>query len=152
MIITNYSELFQNMVTNADLVMCWEFIKNNNVEELSPGFYEIDKKHVYANVTTYKTKDSNLCSWEAHKKYYDLHYIISGEENIKVSNINNMEVGNYIEESDYLQINGIEQYTIPMSAGCFLLLTTQEAHKTGCRIKCNILVKKIIFKISVENN
>lgn len=147
MIITNYSELFLNMVANTDLELCREFIKNNDVKELSPGSYEIDGKRVYATVAVYETKESNLCIWEAHKKYLDLHYIISGEENIKVSNINTMKTGDYIEESDYLQISGIEQYTIPLSAGNFLLLTTQEAHMTGCKTDKKMWVKKIIFKI-----
>ena len=150
MIITNYSELFQNVVAIKDLELCREFIKSNDVEKLSPGSYEIDGKRVYANVATYETKESNLCIWEAHKKYLDLHYIISGEENIKVSNINTMKTGNYTEESDYLQISGIEQYTIPLAVGNFLLLTTQEAHMTGCKTNTKMWVKKIIFKISVE--
>lgn len=149
MIITNYQNLFTHIIDKRDIEICTSFIANNIVEELPCGIYELDGMRVYANVMSYQTKDAYNCMWEAHRRYIDIHYIISGEELIKVSDLDDMTIKDYIESSDYLKICGSEKYSILMEKGSFLFLMTNEAHKTGCNNEKSVTVKKIVFKISV---
>ncbi len=88
--------------------------------------------------------------WEAHKEYADFHVVLEGEENILVTDIATMELGNYHEDSDYLECNGDGEQTIKMEKRYGLLLLPKDAHMPG--ICCNnqsSQVKKCVFKIPV---
>ena len=61
------------------LKKCAEFIERFEAEKLPDGAYEIDGERVFANVQTYRTKQQDENSrFEAHKKYIDVQYVVSG--------------------------------------------------------------------------
>ena len=78
------------------------FIKGLNKEKLSLGRYEVSEDFFYL-VMEYETKEEEMCRLESHRKYIDIQYILSGEENMKVSNINTL-----ISESNYDETNDIQ--------------------------------------------
>ena len=64
----------------------YEFLSNRDLKNLSEGRYFFDKG-IYCNVESYETKERHR--FEAHKKYIDIQYIISGSEKIIVEDLNN---------------------------------------------------------------
>ena len=46
--------------TNSNLKKAFEFLLNNNIEELADGKYEIDSNNVFAFVQSYTTKDEEI--------------------------------------------------------------------------------------------
>ena len=40
----------------------------------------IDGNEVYANVQSYSTMDAADCPFESHKEYFDVQYVVEGEE------------------------------------------------------------------------
>ena len=59
-----------------------EFLQSNELSSWPDGEHEIDGENVYAVLRSYQTKPPAECRWEAHKKYIDIQYLISGEERI----------------------------------------------------------------------
>ena len=59
------------------------YIKNTNFSSLKDGKIFIDGENMFVNIQTYMTKED--ANYEAHRKYADIQYIISGSEKIGVT-------------------------------------------------------------------
>lgn len=144
-----------NMLQNTpcsltkELDMCMDFIRHNDMNSLKNGSYIIDGDNVYVNIVEYNTKLASEGQWEAHKKYLDLHYVISGQEIIQVSSLSSMVVLEYVEEEDYVKNSGDAESDVHMKANSLLLLFPEDAHKTAVIIDKSEKVKKAIFKIKI---
>ena len=87
------------------------------------GFIEYkEDEDIFVNITEYETKEKKETYWEAHKKYLDLHFIISGTEKVCIGSLFKM---NYV---DY---------------------DSCDVHKTGIVCDGKTKVKKAIFKIRI---
>ncbi len=69
--------------------------------ELSPGKHEIEGDEIYAIAVEYRTKAAEIASFEAHAKYIDIQYVVSGEEVIEWAPVGDLDVvKEYSEEDD----------------------------------------------------
>lgn len=126
---------------------CEQFVAENNMMELQCGKHEIAGEEFYVNIIEYETKNEKECMWEAHRQYLDVHYLISGEEIIKISSVDHMLIDKYFEENDYVKLEGEAQHSVTLKENEFLVLFLEDAHKTGCCSEIPMKVKKAIFKI-----
>lgn len=125
------------------------------IEDFNQGRIDIDskKKIEFDNsnhnilVFEYETKIENL--WESHKKHIDLHWLISGEEDMIVSPVENMKVTReYDDENDYMLLEG-EGKRIHVNSGEFAMFFPDKAHQTGVSTVKN-MVRKLILKIRMN--
>lgn len=123
------------------------FLSRNDLSILSEGRYDITER-TFANVQSYLTKDSSV--FEAHRKYIDIQYIVSGVENIEVSPIDSV----YDKTADYNETKDIEFYASSHSvvnarvdSGTYIILFPSDAHKPCMTLKEKSKVKKIVVKI-----
>lgn len=72
-------EIYAGNSEDLRLGLEWPRDVNADVEK---GVYEINP-HVKAIVSEYITKEVNENSYEAHRDYIDIQYLISGEEVVK---------------------------------------------------------------------
>lgn len=131
------------------LIECQKYIQHHDMHLLEKGQHLIQGSDFYVNILEYTTQPENQCTWEAHKKYLDVHYIIEGEEYINVSNTFDMKEFEYNREDDYLKIDGECQNRILLRTGILLLFDINDAHKTGIQIKEDCYVKKAVFKFKL---
>ena len=82
-----YANLYYGI--SEGLKQGFEWLKHNSLENMSDGKYNISE-NIYANIQSYETKDNAL--YEAHRKYIDIQYMISGEEFIGQANYLECEV------------------------------------------------------------
>lgn len=127
-----------------------KYISSTEMEKLPLGMHEIDGDNLYVNVIEYVTKNEEDCIWEAHKAYLDLHFIISGKEIIKINATSDMEYITYIEEQDYVKMEGSAYTSIEMKEGSIMLLYPEDAHKTAVKVQDYKKIKKAVFKILIK--
>lgn len=128
---------------------CIDFIMDYNRNPKPLGRYELSGGG-RASVCEYETQPSEKCIPEAHRKFIDVHYIISGQENVKHAFLDNVTAGKYDEEKDFVPVSGKFENSLTMSEGNILVLYPNDAHITKIvGGKCK-KVKKIIFKIPVK--
>lgn len=101
---------------------------------------------ITANFLEYETSTREERVWEAHKEHFDLHYLMAGQEWIDLDASNSLEKGEYHKEDDYYLLYGSHTESCELSAGQFMLLDLEEAHRTGIN-EHKTVVKKIVFKI-----
>jgi YhcH/YjgK/YiaL family protein len=64
---------------NEDFKAAFDFLKGRELDKLEAGRYDINER-VFAIVQIYQTEPESQVKWEAHKKYFDIQYVVSGKE------------------------------------------------------------------------
>ena len=87
--------------------------------------------------------------WEAHREYLDVHLILSGTERIDVNFTGNLAAGRYVEQDDFLPLEGEKNASLVLRPGDFLICYPSDGHMTGVQAGKPELVKKVIFKVKI---
>lgn len=138
---------FYNNINHL-FIDAFNFLKKKDLLTLEIGDYEINKDIIFAKVREYETQNKNKARWEAHKKYIDLHYVVSGTEYIGYAQANEMQKINYIKEKDQQVLGGIGEF-YKLKCGYFSILYPHEAHMPAVFLDKPEYVKKIIIKIKI---
>jgi YhcH/YjgK/YiaL family protein len=133
---------------NHNLNMAFSFLDSNDLNKLKPGRIELDPS-VFVLVQEYMTKPIDKGVWEAHRRYIDLQYMLSGRERIDFALLNTMQVGEYDADRDFLPMSG-SGYRLDLIPGSFVIFYPQDAHKPGLAAELPEQIKKIVIKCAVE--
>lgn len=129
---------------------CFEYIKENHLEDFENGSYSIEDDIIFFNVVEYMTKtDKSEGFWEAHRRYIDLHYILRGSEKINLNFISKLKQGDFAEEDDFLPLEGEAAASVILTSGDFLICYPEDAHMTALSTTQSAPIKKAIFKIRI---
>ena len=131
----------------------FDYLKN--FDPATPdGKYEIDGTRLYASVQRYDTAPEDTKSWEAHRVYGDIQYIVSGREKIFYA-----PVGELISSIPYNDAKDVEKYTAEnaqniaphiLPAGYFGVYLPQDGHKPGCAVDVPEPVVKVVIKVRLQ--
>jgi biofilm protein TabA len=124
------------------------FMKENELDSLKPGKYQIDGANVYATVTERATKDFDKTIWEGHRKYNDIHYVIKGREKFGIASVSSATVTKDFENTKddigYRTTKG-KYYTGDQST--FFIIFPKNAHLHGINSDVPGVVKKLVIKV-----
>ncbi len=130
------------------------FVADFNNKKLPDGTYEIDGKRVFAMIQSFRTKQQTPeMMFEAHKKYIDLQYVVNGMEKIRWAKLDKVDLveERYSSGGDIAFYEGDAMFDFTLTKGTFLLLYPEDAHLPGLSAQKDITVRKIVFKIQVDN-
>jgi len=133
---------------NPRLEKAFSFLLSTDLAALEPGRMELEGDFIYVLVQEYLSKPESEGKWEAHKRYIDVQYIVSGTELIGFALVNTMKLGEYIPEKDFQSMKGSGQM-MQMSAGDFAVFYPQDAHMPGLENGKQTLVKKVVVKCAI---
>jgi len=127
------------------------FLRDNNLETIEPGKYEIDGDNVYGIITEAPSKTPENAKWEAHLRYIDIQYVIKGEEKIGVTPFSNATVSKpYDDVNDYALYDAKGKlYTA--KPGTFFLFFPDDVHRPNILIKGFEVVKKVVIKVKMAD-
>lgn len=148
----NAVEFYRQYHANMELwKKVFTYLKDTNLETLTPGKYPIDGDQAYASVTEAPSKELNKANWESHRNYIDLQYVIKGKEKIGVSPVDKSTVTSpYDAAKDAANYTADGEYHIA-SPGTFFLFFPQDAHRPNIKVDGYDTVKKLVIKIHVAN-
>ena len=125
-----------------------EFLYKADFKKLNDGKNEIDGDHVFANIMYYDTKDIEHGVKEAHQVYIDIHFIISGKEQVLVSDISELEiVGEYVEEDDCAFYKGNMNTYCTIQDDYFVICFPNDVHTPAIKVDESEYVKKMVVKV-----
>lgn len=133
---------YEKLETIVALLKSQEF---NNIED---GRIHIDDK-IYIQVLSYNTEDISNVNFEIHRNRYDVHYIVSGEETIILSQETDVSSKSYNKDRD-LEMVTTPKYCneIILKQGDFLIIGMDEPHKTNGYVNSkSSFVKKVVVKV-----
>lgn len=127
----------------------FDFLTSHDLKNLSPGRHELEGENLFALVLEYDTHPILDGMWEAHRKYYDIQYILEGRERIAISHIDSMTVTKeYDAAGDYSLFAGEGEF-LTLKEKDFIILNPYEVHQPGILISDShfpIKIKKIVVK------
>ena len=127
----------------------FEFLKSTDFKSLKEEKIEIDGDNIFAMMQKYKTRNSEDAKWEAHRKYIDIQYMVSGAENMGFVLADYLDIlEEYNDEEDVEFLKGLGDY-VQVNEGEFVVFFPDDAHMPGLKIKENEMVHKVVIKIKV---
>lgn len=130
MILANIKDAERYCAINKSFPEVFEFLKRLNTESTEGVVsedYRVNFSGKYTE-TADKNPDGTDKSFEAHKKYIDIHYCISGSEGIGYADVSTLKpTTEYDEENDYFLLSGDFQKLI-LREGDFCIVFPEDAH------------------------
>ena len=135
-----------------DRVSIDNFLKNNDMRALLDGSYALGGENK-VKVMTYDTKAPNS-TFEGHKDFADVQYIICGEERLSVAREEDCTLSKeYNEEKDVVFFEGEACESAVLladgEADCAVFLPG-ELHQPNVWVNESSKVKKAVFKILIK--
>ena len=129
-----------------------EFIKGLNVNTPA-GRYEI-AEDIWANIEEYNTKSELEANLEAHRRYVDVQFLLSGIERINYCCIDGLaELTNYSYQKDivFYRRPKMELNKLYLNGRNFAIFYPQDAHAPQITRMClQDNVKKVVVKIGIN--
>jgi YhcH/YjgK/YiaL family protein len=125
------------------------WLQAQDLARLAAGRYELDGTNLFAIISEYQTKPRDQGKWEAHKRYFDIQYLISGREAIGYAPLEACRLGGYDEGKDFQEIAEAPGDFLTMRPGMFMVLAPQDAHMPGLALDAPGPVKKAVVKVLV---
>ena len=125
------------------------FLKTTDLEKTGEGRHDINGDAVYALLMDYRTKPASEGVWEAHRRYIDVQYVVSGVERMGYAHLDALVAGPYNQEKDYLFLKGSGDFVL-MPAGTFIILWPQDAHIPGTNVDQPLPVRKVVIKVQLN--
>lgn len=134
MLFSSLAHAHNSSVESARMQAALEFLARPDLAELECGRHEIMGDEVFANVMEFETVDAAEKAFEAHRRYTDVHFVISGEEHLCVAPVDECEpLGEFKEEDDFgLYLNPGRSAWVTLRAGDLVVTPPEDAHKPGC--------------------
>lgn len=142
------SHLYKNI--HERINKSFVYIKETDLKNLPIGKYAIDGENIFALVSKYQTKPESEGKLEAHKKYIDVQYMISGEELMGYASLGDQQIlEQYKEENDIIFFSGEKSFT-KVSEGMFAIFFPEDVHMPGISTGKVSNVKKLVIKVRVN--
>ncbi len=113
------------------------------------GFRETDDA-IAENVTMkchpLTTRPMSACTWEAHHRAIDIHFVVSGREKIGYADMKNLTVTRNEPENDVMLLEGEGDF-LTLEAGYFMLTFPEDAHAPSMAVGEPETYNKIVAKI-----
>jgi biofilm protein TabA len=131
-----------------NLAAAFDFLVKTDLAALKPGRIDLQSEALYILVQEYTTKPAEQGLWEAHRRYIDVQYLLSGHERMGFAQICTMQLGEYVPERDFQPLTGSGNQ-IDVFPGSFVIFHPQDAHMPGLAVNAPEPVKKIVVKVRI---
>lgn len=129
----------------------YEFLRNTDLSALPLGRMEIDGDEIFANVQEYTTLAIENCKFEAHDRYFDIQYVVEGEEQFGYAKRDDLEAATaYDGDKDIIFFKAPAACgTVLLKAGDCAVVAPEDAHRPKGAAGAPGKVRKVILKIKV---
>jgi YhcH/YjgK/YiaL family protein len=158
---------------NPGFAKAFEILKDKTLSKKQDGKYPVDGDKIYYTIQKYTTKPQNAGKLEAHRKYIDIQFLLSGVELLGYTPLNGLSIAEeYNPQKDiaFFHIPG-EITKIQLEPGLFCILFPDDAHLPAlaaglaafeprgevspfggpaCQIDGPLEVRKIVIKVRMN--
>ncbi len=152
MIVTDIRHIEHQVSMTPALKKALAFLRGQDVPGLPDGKAEIDGDRVYAIIQRYETIKTDAPTFEFHRKYIDIQFIVSGEETIGWTPMESMaitEAYNADKDISFGKAGAGTWTPVRLQAGQLALLRPEDGHapKLACGEPSPVM--KIVVKIAI---
>lgn len=150
MYLISFRDVKYNHYLEQKFLIAYQFLRKMRFEKLKLGTIPL-ANGITANVQSYCTIPSKSIPFEAHNRYFDIQYIISGEENFEIASRNKLIPStSYDSEKDVVFFQEPAYKDIlNLYPEDLVIVSPKEAHKPRVCMNLPCQVRKIVIKIPV---
>lgn len=130
----------------------FNFLKSSDLSKLELKHYDIDGDNLFATVSEYISKNEEAANFEAHRKYIDIQYVISGKEVINIAPITTVKEVvipyDVTKDIEFVTVSKVVNYKADPVR--FFIFFPDDAHRPGLKDGVNSPVRKIVIKLKVD--
>ena len=138
---------YKNLDENLTLGL--EYLRDTDFSKLEMGKYEIKGDEVFAILQSYDTKEEVDCKLEAHKKYVDIQYMVSGNEIMGVVPFANQKITKDLPDNDVTFFEGVGEHIL-VKEGSFTVFFQRDVHAPGIKVKTSEKIIKVVVKVALK--
>jgi biofilm protein TabA len=154
MVVNDFDNAVKQVALSQGLKKALDFLRDKRHQELPDGRIDIDGDRVFALVQSYKSKmERHSPTFEAHRRYIDIQYIVSGTEILGWAPLDAVSVTiPYDQEKDVLLGKVAADMWTPVrfTEGQAIVLYPTDAHAPSLAVGQPETIKKIIMKVESE--
>ena len=136
---------------NENFITAYKWLAETDLKSLPEGTYPlVGEKEVYAMVQEYSTSPWEERRFETHDKYFDIQYMVTGDEMFGVCKRDGLK------EIERIDANDVVFYEDPalfgevlLKEGDFIVVAPEDAHKPRCAAGTPAPVKKVVIKVKL---
>jgi YhcH/YjgK/YiaL family protein len=134
---------------NAGFAKAFEVLKDKSLNKKEDGRYAVDGDKIYYTIQRYTTKPLSEGKLEAHRKYIDIQFLLSGAELLGYSPLKGLLVAEeYNTEKDIAFFETPKEITkVKLEPGLFCILFPHDAHLPCRQLAGPADVHKVVVKI-----
>lgn len=135
---------------SARLRQALEYLRVTDMTSVPVGRQELDGDRLFALVQEYTTRAPDQCVWEAHRRYIDVQYVVSGVERMGYANIAQAhEREPYDAARDVAFFEPGEDF-VTLRAGMLAIFGPEDVHSPCGAAGQPRAVRKIVIKAAVD--
>ncbi|EGQ2911192.1 YhcH/YjgK/YiaL family protein [Staphylococcus pseudintermedius] len=147
MIIAERKDFKRYITINPHFEKVNDFLEHTDLSQLEDGRIEIDEDHVFANCMTYIADGVAGEQFENHKKYLDIHLVISNTEKMAVSTPQDASSKTEFDvENDFELFNSKKYQIVELNETNLLVTFEEDLHQPKVRVN-DQTVKKLVIKV-----
>lgn len=153
MLVCHRKDLAEQVKLDEKMQMAVDFLQREDLNQIPNGRIDLAGDQVYVRVMEYETVPFEALKFEAHRKYIDIHYVVSGQEAIWCLNTRKFSsTDEYNAEKDVIHgepRNDEELSKIVLTPGDLAICYPKDAHAPKGMIGSSLVtLKKIVVKIA----
>lgn len=155
MLVTDIAHATGNDYLSARFRLAFEFLSRGDLASLPLGRNEISGDDVFANIQEYDTVAASEKQFEAHRRYYDVQFVVSGEEAVQYVPLESACLaGSFDLDADFGLYDAQARVSeVVLRAGDLAVLAPEDAHKPGCSLgEGSSHVRKIVVKVRTDQS
>ena len=125
------------------------WLKSANLAAIQTGRIELDGTALFVLVSEIETKPRETARWEVHRRYFDIQYLVRGEELIGYAALDHCRLGVYDEAKDMQELLHAPGDFLTLRPQTFMILAPQDVHAPGLAPGLPGPAKKAIVKALV---
>lgn len=149
MIIDKLENLKFYTFKHEGIYKAFEFLQNTDLIKLGEGKHDIENDDLFALVNTSNTTEIAGRYPEAHKRYIDVQYVLSGEELFGYAPYDNQEIQKEYFEARDIFFCFAETTFVKLEQGMFVIVYPGDLHLPGIKVKDCSPVKKVVVKVKI---
>ncbi len=127
----------------------FDFLARTDLDALPNGRTTLDGDRLFALVQNYETQPIHAGKLEAHQKYIDIQYVVSGEEFVGYAPLGGQTVATPHDPAKDIAFYDGEAWFTLLRKGMFAIFFPQDAHLPGRHTDTPRTVRKIVLKIAL---
>lgn len=149
MIVDHISNRAQYYCLGEDYKTALDFFAGAGGEPLTKANIPLDHGRILIKVRPMCSKAEADCSFEAHRKYADIHFLAYGTEQIGYAYVASLKETSYDPQSDVAVLEG-KGDNVTLRPGYFMITFPQDAHMPCIAPEEPAPIGKMIAKINLS--